>query len=153
MGEGVCVCMHTFTYKWLKVSMRVCLRLIHSSFFHSAYHSCDNNFFSWAVQNHSVNHKHYFTERLREHHSSWTSGRKQRDKATSSSFYNQNSSCNKYFSPAREILRGIRNEGDKVASDTKGNDGWTTLSQGDKRYLLPCIIPCNVCMCSLMSAF
>lgn len=118
----------------------VCVRLTCSSFFHSAYHSCDNNFFSWAVHNHSINHKHYFTERPHEHNCSWIPGRKQRHKTTSSSFYNQNSSCNKYFSPAREILRSIRSQRDMVASDTQGNDGWAAMSQGDKRYLLWYII-------------
>ena len=127
----VCVHMHMFTYE-----CDVCLRLTYSSLFHSAYHSCDHNFFSWDVQNHSINHKHYFTERPHEHNCSWIAGRKQGDESTSSSFYNQNSSCNKYFSPAREILRSIRREGDKVASDTKGNDGWTTVSQGNQRYFL-----------------
>lgn len=128
VGFCVCVCAYTHsTCAWLYVSASVCLRLIYSSFFHSAYHSCDNNFFSWAVQNHNINHKHYFTERPHEHNCSWITGRKQRDKTTSSSFYNQNSTYNKYFSPAREILWSIRLQGDKVASDTKGNDGWTTM--------------------------
>lgn len=131
----VCTCIYPFTYV-LYVSTSVCLRLTHSSFFHSAYHSCDNNFFSWAVQNHCINHKHSFSKRPCEHNWSWITGRKQRDETTSSSFDNQNSSCNKYFSPAREILRSIRRKGDKVASDTKGNDGWTTMSQGNERYFL-----------------
>lgn len=134
----VCFCMcvsvlyvHT---SWMNVN--VCLILTYSSFFHSAYHSCDNYFFSWAVQNHSVNPKHYFTERPHEHNSSWTTGKKQRDKITSSSVYNQNASCNKYFSPTRAILRGIRQERNKVASDTKGNASWTTMPQRNKRYFL-----------------
>ena len=132
MGRGfVCVCVLTRSH----TSASVCLRLTSSSSFHSAYHSCDSNFFSWDVQNHSINHKH-FTERPHEHNCSWISGRKQRDKTTSSSFYNQNSSCHKYFSPAREILWSIRRKGDKVASDTKGNDGWATMSQGNERYFL-----------------
>lgn len=128
MGAAWCVRAYTHSDVCLYVSTSVCLRLTHSSFFHSAYHSCDNNFFSWAVQNHCINHKHSFSKRPCEHNWSWIPGRKQRDETTSSSFDNQNSSCNKYFSPAREILRSIRREGDKVASDTKGNDGWTTMS-------------------------
>ena len=126
----VCVHMHMFTYE-----CDVCLRLTYSSLFHSAYHSCDNNFFSWDVQNHSINHKHRLTERPHEHNCSCIAGRKQGDKSTSRSFYNQNS-CSKCFPPAREILRSIRREGDKVASDTEGNDGWTTMSQGNERYFL-----------------